>query len=146
MTDRIVAGGSIVHLDFILLSCGNEAGVVSYFDRSLSSVKSFGAMLTLGNRLDTEECSVCTTGAYETFIQPVFFGKEKFYHALSIAKGCGTELLMYTKENRGRQFYDFLMKNFDLPLMAEWAKLFFHIFMRKGTSRMVPRFCAELFQ
>lgn len=102
MTDRIVAGGSIVHLDFILLSCGNEAGVVSYFDRSLSSVKSFGAMLTLGNRFDTEERSVCTSGAYETFIQPVFFGKEKFYHALSIAKGCGTELFMYTKENRGR--------------------------------------------
>jgi SNF2 family DNA or RNA helicase len=132
MTDRIVAGGSIVHLDFILLSCGNEAGVVSYFDRSLSSVKSFGAMLTLGNRFDTEERSVCTSGAYETFIQPVFFGKEKFYHALSIAKGCGTELFMYTKENRGRQFYDFLMKNFDLPLMAEWGETLFSYFYEKG--------------
>lgn len=132
MADRIIAGGSIVHLDFILLSKGNDAGVVSYFDRSLSSVKSFGAMLTLGNVLDTGERNVKTDGEYETFIQPVFFGKEKFYHALSVAKDCGTKLFMYTKENRGRQFYDFLMQNFDLPLMAEWGETLFSYFYEKG--------------
>ena len=131
MADRIISGGSIVHLDFCLVTKVNEVGVISYFDRSLSSIKSFGAMLSINTTVDVGDYMVRTDGEYDTFIQPVYFGKEKFYHAVSISKDCGKGLFMYTRENCGRQLYDFLMANFDLPLMAEWGDALFSYFCYK---------------
>lgn len=121
---RIFFNGNGVYLDFCL-SSGDMLGLISFYDRSLQVVKSFGASLSAhpferilsldGKRFDMRESS------FDTYIQPVSYGKEKFYHAIAINRKIGTEGFLCIKENRERQLYDFLMKNYDLPLMAEWS-------------------------
>lgn len=53
--EKIILGGAIVYLDFALLTdVDGQLGVISYFNRSNSQVRSFGASLTFekGIQLD----------------------------------------------------------------------------------------------
>lgn len=45
--DAITIGGASVHLDFLLRTDLKQVGIVSYYDRSLSLVKSFAAVFRL---------------------------------------------------------------------------------------------------
>lgn len=46
--EKVILGGAIVYLDFALLTdVDGQLGVISYFNRSNSQVRSFGASLTL---------------------------------------------------------------------------------------------------
>ena len=130
--DAITIGGACVHLDFLLRTDLKQVGIVSYYDRSLSLVKSFAAGLSLVSTLCYNHDTLFLDGEFETFIQPVSYGKEKFYHAISISKGCGVKYMVYNKKNSGRTFYDFLMKNFNLPLMESWGDAMFEYFLTTG--------------
>ena len=130
--DAITIGGACVHLDFLLRTDLKQVGIVSYYDRSLSLVKSFAAGLSLVSTLCYNHDTLFLGGEFETFIQPVSYGKEKFYHAISISKGCGVKYMVYNKKNSGRTFYDFLMKNFNLPLMESWGDAMFEYFLTTG--------------
>lgn len=121
------------YLDFLLAADRYNVAVISYYDRSLSNIKAIGAALNYSNgRLDYLDTHGSVNTQYQlmgcefdTYIQPIVVGKEKFYHAISINKMINKRLLILVEENEANNFYDYLMREFDLPLMREWApKLF----------------------
>lgn len=139
--DRIVLHGAVVHLDFALVSRGsNGCGIISYFDRSLSAVRSFGASLNFRDKIRTGSLFLDFDGTeYETFVQPIAFGKEKFYHGLSISKNCGKRFFVFHESARGRMFYDYLMANYDLPLLDWWGDVLYQHF--KDCEMIEERTC-----
>lgn len=130
------AFGCSVYLDFAL-TCDRETKpvIMSYYHRSLQQIKSFGANLNIYSRQDLvvsgETCIRCSkeNDEYTTIIQPVTAGKEKFYHALSIRKSMNKSFLLLESGKEGGTFYNYLMENFELPLMREWGKELFNWFV-----------------
>lgn len=130
--------GCSVYLDFAL-TCDRETKpvIMSYYHRSLQQVKSFGANININSRQDLvvsgETCIRCSCSKendeYTTIIQPVTAGKEKFYHALSIRKSMNKSFLLLESGKEGETFYNYLMENFELPLMREWGKELFNWFV-----------------
>lgn len=128
--EKVILGGAIVYLDFALLTdVDGQLGVISYFNRSNSQVRSFGASLTFekGIQLDKKFYSI-DGQKFQTYIQPVVVGKEKFYHAISLNTDLGENILLYEKEGCYERFYDFLMTKFDLPLLKQWGKTLYDTF------------------
>lgn len=128
--EKVILGGAIVYLDFALLTdVDGQLGVISYFNRSNSQVRSFGASLTFekGIQLDKKFYSI-EGQKFQTYIQPVVVGKEKFYHAISLNTDLGENILLYEKEGCYERFYDFLMTKFDLPLLKQWGKTLYDTF------------------
>lgn len=120
MEDKVFLNGAAVHLDFIV-GCDVEIGVISYFDRSVTAVRAFGAGLSVTmSDLSVEDTRFrCGNGReFDVYVQPVTYGKEKFYHALAINKEIGQKMLLVS--DKEQEVYDFLMKNFELPLMNNW--------------------------
>lgn len=120
--------GIKAHLDFLLAADINNVAFVSYYDRSLSTLKSIGGALNFS----VEKINICKNknsirkyeihgSGFNTYIQPIVVGKEKFYHAISINKDVNKRILILNKEDEVNHYYDHLMKEFNLPLLREWG-------------------------
>lgn len=117
-----------VNCDFLITADPYTIGAVSFFDRSLSMVKAFGAMLcNQKEKLHYVDSVGRTTefilkgNEFETIIQPITRGKDKFFHALSINKQMNKEMILFRSGKEGEQFFNFLMKEYDYPLLKEWG-------------------------
>ena len=121
--------GSKVYLDFILNSAASRPAVISYYDRSLTTVKSVGAALNYSNEIANVLSErgtvinriVIAKSQYNTYIQPIVIGKEKYYHAISIHADINKGIILLDKQNEANDFYNYLMAEFNLPLMREWS-------------------------
>lgn len=125
-----------VYLDFLLPDNTRNVTIISFFDRSLSNIKAFGACLNCGKKvlrvLDDKKIVKMTYDTdefgYQVYIQPIVIAKDKFYHAVAISK---RETVFLMKEtNKEEQFYSFLMRKFDLPLMKEWGATLYTYFLK----------------
>lgn len=86
--EKVILGGAIVYLDFALLTdVDGQLGVISYFNRSNSQVRSFGASLTFekGIQLDKKFYSI-EGQKFQTYIQPVVVGKMSCYRICGYLK------------------------------------------------------------
>lgn len=110
-----------VHLD-ALVRTKNHVVVVSIYDGSLQRIKSFCAMMNLkeANLLVQGE-SINNTDQFSTYISPIMEAKRKFYHAVLLNKNVKETLLVTTKQTAGKDFFNFLMWHFDLPLLEWWG-------------------------
>lgn len=124
-----------VHLDFIKTADNCNVAVLSYFDRSLSLVKAFSGMLSLNTKLYVETCkksfTICDS-KFQTFIQPIVVGKEKFYHAISLNKDLNDKILLFENGQEGTMIYDYLMKQFDFPLLPSWGDAIYRYYVEEG--------------
>lgn len=138
----IACGGSRAHLDFVFAANLTGPAVVSYYDRSLTTVKSIAAMCGMdpaviniegaqgqGNRKIT---LTSVKGTFDAYFKPVINGKEKFYHALLINSKLNDSILLMQEGKEAEIFYDFLMGRFELPLMREWAVPLYEWFRSSG--------------
>lgn len=137
MAERIQLNGSVVYPECVIGYKGNLLNtpvVMTYYDRSVSAVKAFGANMSVcaddivwvttrdehGRAMGQMRLSVRGRG-YDSFNQPIVAGKEKFYHGLSMEKTVGEEFLLIDRNRRGQMIYNWLMNTFDLPLLEEWG-------------------------
>lgn len=130
-------GAYQVSYDFLISADQYSVGIVSFYDRSLSIVKAFGAMLNSSNEVlyvnGEERRSYMLKGSqYDNYIQPITFGKEKFYQAICINKEINKTMILFQKGREGQQFYDYLMKEYDLPLMKEWGNAMYQYAYDEG--------------
>lgn len=125
---RISTDTSSVYLDFAIAAKSYLPAVISFYDRSLQSVKGFSASLNISMH------DISVSGAdknlmlrrmndhtFSTFIQPIVNGKEKFYHAIAINNSMNDNLLLLQRGREGEIFYNYLMQKFDYPLLKEWG-------------------------
>ena len=124
----IEIAGVKAHLDYLLAADINNVAIISYYERSLSTLKSIGGALNFSERLTIYDNSMHsikrlqTVGSgFNTYIQPVIVGKEKFFHAISISNDVNKGILILNKEDEANDYYNYLMKEFNLPLLREWG-------------------------
>ena len=55
-----------------------------------------------------------------TYHTKLLKGKEPFYHSVSISSEIGRKYILTTKERQEKDIYNWLMSNFDLPLLETW--------------------------
>lgn len=125
LRNRFLSGQDGAALDYCV-ACGTTPLLVSYFDRSLITVKAIGASFSskhagfelLGNsygrsHLYRGDCE------YEYYTAQVD-GYDPFYQGLVVNKELHNKYLITTPSHEKEDFYTFLMRNYDLPLMREW--------------------------
>lgn len=97
--NRLSIESSVVSLDFLATADGYDCpAVISYYARSLQSVKSFSAYLNLSSqdiflrdgKGDSYRISHFGCG-FHTYIQPMENGKDKFYHAISLNRALSSD-------------------------------------------------------
>ncbi len=117
----IRVGDCNVYLDVLVRSM-NHICFLSVYDSSLQRIKAFTAKVNIneGNIL-IEGDSIKNTDHYQTYITPVMNGKEKFYHAIMINQNLKTKIIISTAEQAGTDFFQFLMQQYDLPLLDWWG-------------------------
>ncbi len=123
---RIVSGtDDSAALDFCLV-VGRTPLMVSFFDRSLLTVKAIGAGFNARNsyvRLHgtpygaTTLYPQCGYDFYSAKIE----GLDPFYHGIAVSEDIHKKSLITLKGREAEDFYSFLMHNFSLPLMREWS-------------------------
>lgn len=151
MAERIQLNGVSVYSEVILGFAENTAEVplvVSYFDRSQSNVKSFGANMSVCKEpiLCNKRCYSVRCHQYDTYVQPVTNGKEKFHYGLSMERTIGTNYLLIDRLHKGEMIYDWLMHTYELPLLAEWGEtiakyLEYHQYIRERSFLRIADGC-----
>lgn len=114
-------GDAEVHLDTIVRT-KNHIALLSIYDGSLQRIKSFCATMNLkeANLLLKKEI-ICNTEQFSTYITPITEDKQKFYHAVLLNKNIKETILVTTKQTAGKDFFNFLMWHFDMPLLEWWG-------------------------
>ena len=123
---RLISGSDDgAALDFCL--CVRRTPImVSFYDRSLLTVKAIGAGFNARNgyiRLHGSSYGGTTlypTGGFDFYYAKIE-GFDPFYHGIAISEEIHTKSLITMKGREADDFYSFLMRNFDLPLMKEWS-------------------------
>lgn len=114
-------GDTEVHLD-TLVRTKNNIAILSIYDGSLQRIKSFCAMINLKEaNLLLEKEVICNTDQFSTYITPISEDKQKFYHAVLLNKNIKETILVTTKQTAGKDFFNFLMWHFDMPLLEWWG-------------------------
>lgn len=125
-----------VNADFSVFTNGIPA-IVTGYDRSLQVLKGFGGTLNVSYDrlyLEAEEMAdklphkgYLSGQQYICYFSPIHSGKEKFYHMVAINASLtgqskeGTGRFLTTKQTVAGDFYNYLMKNYSLPLLRRWA-------------------------
>lgn len=128
---RISANSAFAYVDYVIalqLGYRRWKGVLySCYNRSEIELRSFTANISLGPAtlyLESKEQGEdflrfppMDVSAYHT---KLFRGKEPISHSICVSREVGTKFLLTTKERRDRDIYNWLMTNFDLPLLIDW--------------------------
>lgn len=118
----IEINGFTASLDFILSADSNHTAIISYYDRSLSIIKSMGASLNAGGTtIYACRKKYFAADSFDVMITPIITGKDKFYHAIAVSRTLNISMMVCREGEQEYSFYNYLMHNYNLPLMKEWA-------------------------
>lgn len=114
-----------VYMDYSICY-GDKVAVLAVYERSQQMVQSFCAKISINDiSFEHQGKKFFCNGKYKAYSTPVNCGKEKIYHAVLMSEQIGKELFITTAENRSVDFYNYLMENYELPLLQRWgAELF----------------------
>lgn len=127
---RISANGAFAYVDYVIaLKWGEikkEAIVYSCYSRSEIEMRSFAANIGFGNTVlysdgdSGNSLTIFPKMDVDSYRTRVMRGKEPVFHSVSLSKKVGKRFLVTVPEKRQRDVYNWLMTNFDLPLLEEW--------------------------
>lgn len=129
---RVSANGAFAYVDYIVaLSWGyrKEALIYSCFERSEIALRGFTANVSLSGAVlymenEKKEMVTFPKTEVESYHTKMMRGKEPVNHSLSISKVVNGKYILTTEEKKYEDIYNFLMSNFDYPLLPEWTPYF----------------------
>lgn len=129
---RVSANGAFAYVDYIVaLSWGyrKEALIYSCFERSEIALRGFTANVSLSGAVlymenEKKEMVAFPKTEVESYHTKMMRGKEPVNHSLSISKVVNSKYILTTEEKKYEDIYNFLMSNFDYPLLPEWTPYF----------------------
>lgn len=128
MAVKLTATNSIVNFEYAI-DVGGDDVVVSFFDRSNQTVRSAAASVSSGSSYTVQNKwgrNIKHNLAREekhpasTYILPMRIGKERVNHAMCVSGALSVSIVLTTEKNQVTDIYNFLMKNYKLPLLPEW--------------------------
>lgn len=139
---RVSVNGAFAYVDYIVaLSWGyrKEALIYSCFERSEMVLRSFSANLSLSSSAlyledDRKDMVMFPRTDVDSYHTTLIRGKEPVNHALSISKAVNNKYILTTQEHVHTDIYNWLMSNFDYPLLPEWIPYL----MEAGAESMQP--------
>lgn len=128
---RISANSAFAYVDYVVSLRRNAARreplLYSCYNRSEIELRSFGANISLGDaRLYMEEekygnsIIVFPKMPMDTYHIKLSRGKEPLYHSVSMSRQIGEKYILTTQKRREKDIYNWLMTNYDLPLLESW--------------------------
>lgn len=106
---------------------GGALQVLSIFDRSNQSVRSVSASLCRGSAFEVDykygrQRRLGCSYEYKmnSFIYPLRIGKERVTHAMLVSEEIGKRVIITTEKRLHMDVYNFLMKNYKMPLLPAW--------------------------
>lgn len=114
--------------------------MASFFDRSLAGVRSISASLADGGiRAGGTKLHKPLWG-FQSYVQPIVLGKDRFYHCIAFSGAFGKELFLTTGGSREKDFHHYLMHNYDYPILKQWsAAIFAEAVKCRYICRLYPR-------
>ena len=103
------------YFDALVLGPDREPLLLSFFERSLQTARSFGANLMLEGTFVYKHRTYSCPEKFDVFYTSIVKGKEKFVHGIAIAKSLSSSYLITTEEEQMNDLYNFLMQHYDLP-------------------------------
>lgn len=130
-------GVTRAYLEYALVN-EETAYVLSFFERSFSTIKSIGASLNT-DVLRLKDRRYMQGEEYSVYYAPVVYGKEKFFHAIAVKKTVNEDFFITKENTKEKDFYSFLMNNYSLPLLEEWSHVLFQTSLERGYLRTESR-------
>lgn len=116
-----------VYVDYIILD--SNYGIISavLFAQSQISLSGICARISMGNRLSLQNADNTDNvkkidGRYFASTDSVNLGYDKFYMACIASQMVGINYCITDINEVNNDFYNFLMKNYDMPLKKEWIE------------------------
>lgn len=131
----IRCGVTSAYLDYALV--GERLYVASFYERSLSVVKSLAASLNTDTAVINGHVVHSGKDTFKVFFSPVVYGKEKFYHVFAVNEDINQSFFISKHENREEDFYHYLMNNYNLPLLSNWKYSLFHEAVGRNYVKLV---------
>lgn len=119
MRNKLHIDSLTVNGDYLLLA-DNTVLVAAYFDRAKVKMKAVAAMLGTKPMTFQYKSYVTKGQSYRTIFKPVVMGRDYFVYTTSVNKEVGERYLITTEAYLYEDFHDFLMHNYELPLIQEW--------------------------
>ena len=134
-------------LDFVINNASGSAVMVSFYDRSQSSVRAIAAgfqgkngcsyQLTAptGQKYTRPRRGYAYGGkdlGFSGMVAPVCSEKDTFYHALCTSPELGKRAFLATESTFEELLFSHLMNNYDLPLLKEWTPVLGKALMERG--------------
>jgi len=104
----------LVTVNSISLACG-------FFHRSKTKVRGVAANFgKKSGKFRYNSFSTVSEKGYTGIFSPINMGRDRFTYCLCTNKEIGERYLVTTAEDLEKDFYEFLMQNYKLPLKREW--------------------------
>ena len=129
---RVSANGAFAYVDYVIaLSWGyrKEALIYSCFERSEITLRGFTANISLGATMlylenGNKDMVMFPEIEVESYHTKMLRGKEPVNHSLSISRKINEKYILTEEKNKHTDIYNWLMSNFDYPLLPEWIPYF----------------------
>lgn len=142
---RVSVNGAFVYVDYIIaLVWGRgrrEALLYSCFERSEMALRGFTANISLNNAvLYVDDGKDGRGNVYfpktevTSYHTKLIRGKEPINHSISISVSINKKYLLTSDKTRDKDIYNWLMVNFDYPLLKEWVPYL----LEEGKERIKP--------
>lgn len=128
------------NLEFALVA-DSRICLASFFGRSLAGVRSISASLTHGNMKVGHRSVYKPSWLFQSYIQPLALGKDRFYHCIAYSEAFGKELFLTLENQKEEDFYNYLMHNYDYPLLGQWSATIFQEAVKK---RHIKNLCPQV--
>lgn len=124
--------GIDLELDYLIKTRSDHVLMAAVCHSSALKVNSFLAFCGMENIHIRYEIYDTTNADYRTLKTKVGTGYSAFYYGIAIDKEVGNNYILSTEDNIEEDYYNYLMKNFNLPLLKEWKDYLFRESLRNG--------------
>lgn len=133
--EKITIGTDSAYLQnmFISKRRGGSILFINIYHTSITVIKAMYQALKLGAYV-RYGCEMAYPGKedYTLLTEKVMMGRSSFYKATIINKNIGKKYLLTDNDSQYEDIYQFLLSNFDLPLVKEWVNEIVDKLVREG--------------
>lgn len=143
MSKKVCGRYANVFLEYGIWSDGvsPELIAISVFDRSTQAVKSVNSGICSGMDVHIESkgsnfhyhgfgyTNAASQGT--SFVAPLKIGKERVCHGLCLSNQIGKTIILTTKGRMYDDLYNYLMVNYELPLLRDWMPALYQQFLKR---------------
>lgn len=134
---------NMAYLDFAIATASQRIVAASFYNRSLEEVRAIGAsfaspsafQFTFRGKTRSSQYIKAADDSFTVHVAGVDTEDgaiERVFHGIAVSNAVGRRFFFATEEQEEEEFYQFLMKNYDFPLLESWKDELFSWAKKSG--------------